>query len=75
MAPAPGRTPKKNPSTDPLKIGRAERRQSSRVGKSPLAGVAKISCFSLPRSKLRRTSEIPKSPMITGTRPRPSIRV
>ena len=75
MAPAPGRMPKKNPSIDPRKIGMVERRQSSRLGRSPFAGVAKISCFSAPRSKLRRTSEIPKSPMMTGTRPRPSIKV
>ena len=75
IAPAPGRIPRKKPSTEPRRIGTAESRQSWRVGRSPVVGGANISRCCSRCSRFRSTSEIPKSPMMTGTSPRPSSSV
>ncbi len=71
MAPIPGRMPRKKPSTVPRAMGAADTFQSSRVGMSPLIRVSKTSWVT-PFSILRSTSLTPKSPMMMGTRPRPS---
>ena len=43
IAPAPGRIPRPKPRAEPRRIGSAERRQSSRVGRRPVVGAAKMS--------------------------------
>jgi hypothetical protein len=55
-------------------MGPRLRLHSSRFGRSPFSFVSKTSCRNV-RSTFRRTSETPKSPMVTCTSPRPSIRL
>jgi hypothetical protein len=74
MEPMPGRIPSRKPSTLPRAMGAADRRQSSRVGQRPRTRVRNTSCLT-PRSMFSSTSLIPKSPMIMGTSPTPSLRV
>ena len=71
MAPPPGSTPIKNPKKDPLATDAQQARQSAHVGSSPFREVLKISLFS-GASRFSRTSEIPKSPMATTTKSKPS---
>ena len=69
-APA-GRIPRKKPITVPRTMDQADCAQSSSGGSSPFTFVVKTSCLMV-SSMFSRTSEIPKSPMTTGTSPTPS---
>ena len=63
--------PSRNPRKVPLAMGMADCRQSLLLGRRFVIFVLTM-CLSSPSfSTLRRTSEIPKSPIITGTRSRP----
>ena len=72
-APPPGMMPMKKPSTVPRRIGFAESRSSSVVGRrSRRFGFKTSRCLGDPA--VTRISEMPKSPMASGTRPMPSCK-
>jgi hypothetical protein len=74
IIPPPGRIPRKNPMTDPRRIGQIESIQSRKVGSTPLISLAMTSWIPF-LSRLTSTSAIPKRPITMGTTPTPSIRV
>jgi hypothetical protein len=71
MEPMPGRMPRKKPSVLPRAMGMAESFQSCFVGSSPWILGRNTSCL-MPSSMFSSTSATPNTPMIIGTRPRPS---